>query len=116
MIAMSEEAMPLDAYARETLQRVPLADATLSLWAHVLAPPFMAQVFAEYRGRSFEDTLTFARFVELIGDALLTHDGSGHGKRASISAKTQELCEEGNGPPGQLALDFQGLLAGGPPQ
>jgi Transposase DDE domain len=77
MIAMSEEAMPLDAYARETLARVPLADATLSLWAHVLEPQFMAQVFAEYRGRSFEDTLTFARFVELIGDALLTHEGSG---------------------------------------
>ncbi len=37
----------------------------------------MGQVFAEYRGRSFEDTLTFARVVELIGDALLTHEGSG---------------------------------------
>jgi hypothetical protein len=77
MIAMSEEATPLDAYARETLHRLPLADATLSLWAHVLEPCFMAQVFAEYRGRSFEDTLTFARFVDLIGDALVTHEGSG---------------------------------------
>jgi len=77
MIAMSEEATPLDAYARETLHRLPLADATLSVWAHVLDPCFMAQVFAEYRGRSFEDTLTFARFVDLIGDALLTHEGSG---------------------------------------
>lgn len=77
MLAMSEEATPLDAYARETLARVPLADATLSLWAHVLEPPLLGQIFAEYRGRSFEDTLTFARFVELIGDALLTHEGSG---------------------------------------
>lgn len=77
MIAMSEEATPLEAYAQETLNRLPLADATLSLWAHVLEPRFMAQVFAEYRGRSFEDTLTVARFVELIGDALLTHEGSG---------------------------------------
>jgi hypothetical protein len=77
MIAMNEEATPLDAYARETLHRLPLADATLSLWAHVLEPDFMAQIFAQYRGRSFEDTLTFARFVDLIGDALLTHEGSG---------------------------------------
>jgi DDE family transposase len=77
MIAMDEEAIPLDAYARETLQRLPLADATLSLWAHVLEPSFLAQVFAAYRGRSFEDTLTFARFVDLIGEALLEHDGSG---------------------------------------
>src|SRR6266436_1887551 len=77
MIAVGEEATPVDAYARETLQRLPLADATLSLWAYVLEPLFLAQVFAEYRGRSFEDMLTFARFVDLIGDALLEHEGSG---------------------------------------
>jgi hypothetical protein len=77
MIAVDEEATPLDRYARETLQRLPLADATLSLWAYVLQPSFLAQVFAQYRGRSFEDTLTFARFVDLIGEALLEHAGSG---------------------------------------
>ena len=77
MIAAGEEATPLDAYARETLRRLPLADATLSLWAYVLEPLFLAQVFAQQRGRSFEDTLTFARFVDLIGDALLEHEGSG---------------------------------------
>ncbi len=68
---------PLDAYVRETLQRLPLADATLSLWAYGLPPAFLAQVFAEYRGRSFEETLSFARFVDLIGDALVEHEGSG---------------------------------------
>jgi Transposase DDE domain len=77
MIAVGEEATPLDAYARETLQRLPLADAAFSLWAYVLQPRFLAQVFAQYRGRSFEDTLTFARFVDLIGEALLEHEGSG---------------------------------------
>ena len=77
MIAEGTAERPLDAYARETLQRLPLADATLSLWAYVLQPTFLAQVFAEYRGRSFEDTLTFARFVDLIGDALVEHKGSG---------------------------------------
>jgi hypothetical protein len=77
MIARDEEATPLDAYTRETLHRLPLADAPLSLWAQVLEPTFMVQVFAQYRERSFEDTLTFARFVDLIGDALLTYEGSG---------------------------------------
>ena len=67
----------LDVYARETLQRLPLADASLSLWSFVLRPVFLAGVFACYRGRSFEDTLTFPVFVELIGDALLQHGGSG---------------------------------------
>ena len=76
MIAVGKQS-PLDAYARETLQRLPLADATLSLWAYVLQPSFLAQVFAQYQGRSFEDTLTFARFVDLIGDALLEHEGVG---------------------------------------
>jgi hypothetical protein len=77
MIAVGTAERPLDAYARETLQRLPLAAATLSLWAYVLQPTFLAQVFAEYRGRSFEETLSFARFVDLIGDALVEHQGSG---------------------------------------
>ena len=77
MIAEGAIEGPLEAYALDTLQRLPLADATLSLWAYVLQPTFLAQVFAEYRGRSYEDTLTFARFVDLIGDALVHHEGSG---------------------------------------
>ena len=77
MIAVGTPERPLDAYTLETLQRLPLADATLSLWAYVLQPTFLAQVFAQYHGRSYEDTLTFARFVDLIGDALLEHEGSG---------------------------------------
>jgi hypothetical protein len=77
MIAVGTDEQPLEAYARETLQRLPLADATLSLWAYVLQPTLLAQVFAEYRGRSCEETLTFARFVDLIGDALVAPQGSG---------------------------------------
>jgi hypothetical protein len=87
MIAVGEQETPLDAYARDTLQRLPLADATLSLWAYVLQPSFLAQVFAQYRGRSFEDTLTFARFVDLIGEALLEHEGSG--RQSFARAKEQ---------------------------
>jgi hypothetical protein len=77
MIAVGTEEQRLDEYARKTFQRLPLADATLSLWAYVLQPPFLAHVFATYRGRSFEETLSFARFVDLLGDALVNHEGSG---------------------------------------
>jgi hypothetical protein len=77
MVLTAGQETSLDAYTRETLQRLPLADATLALWSFVLQPVFLDRVFACYRGRSFEATLTFPVFVELIGDALLQHAGSG---------------------------------------
>jgi hypothetical protein len=42
MIALGTAERPLDTYARETLQRLPLADAALSLWADVLQPTFFS--------------------------------------------------------------------------
>ena len=87
MIAVGGQETAFDAYARETLQRLPLADATLSLWAFVLQPAFLDGVFLRYRGRSFEDTRRFAGFVELIGDALLQHAGSG--RQSFARAKEQ---------------------------
>ena len=57
MIAVEAAERPLDAYKLDTLQRLPLADATLSLWAYVLQPTFLAQVFAQHHGRSYELTL-----------------------------------------------------------
>jgi hypothetical protein len=89
MIAIGGQETRLDAYTRETLQRLPLADATLSLWAFVLQPVFLEEVFLRYRGRSFEDTLTFPVFVELIGEALLRHAGSG--RQSFARAKEQGL-------------------------
>ena len=77
MILAAGQETPLDAYAWETLNRLPLADATLSLWSFVLQPAFLDGVYQRHRGRSFENILTFATFVDLIGDALLHHDGSG---------------------------------------
>ena len=47
MIAVGDEETPVDAYARETLPRLPLADAALSLWAYVLQPAVLAQMFAQ---------------------------------------------------------------------
>jgi len=76
ILADGQEAAP-DAYAWETLSRLPLADAALALWSFVLQPSFLDGVFQRHRGRSFEEVLTFPLFVDLIGDALLHYDGSG---------------------------------------
>src|SRR5215510_15528729 len=112
MIAVGEEATPLDRYACETLQRLPLADATLSLWAYVLQPTFLAQVFAQYRGRSFEDTLTFARFVDLIGEALLEHEGSGRQSftRAQEHGTLATSSEAGYGKLRRVPLSLSGVF------
>ena len=64
-------------FEREVLQRLPLADAVLSLWAFVMDPTFLDGVFQRHRGRSFEQELKFPVFVELIADALVQHRGSG---------------------------------------
>lgn len=76
ILADGQETAP-DAYAWETLNRLPLADAALSLWSFVLQPAFLDGVFQRHRGRSYEEVLTFPTFVDLIGDALLHHGGSG---------------------------------------
>jgi hypothetical protein len=112
MIAADGQETSFEAYARETLQRLPLADATLSLWALVLQPAVLDGVFLRYRGRSFEDTLRFAVFVELMGDALRQH--AGRGRQSFARAKAQGALttsiEAGYGKlrrvPLQLSLGF----------
>jgi hypothetical protein len=89
MIAAGGQETAFDAYGRDTLHRLPLADATLSLGAFVLQPAFLEGVFLRYRGRSFEDTLHFAGFVELIGDALLQH--AGRGRQSFARAQEQGI-------------------------
>jgi hypothetical protein len=68
----------MDGFQSQVLARLPLADGVLSLLSWVLEPAFLDEVFAEHRGRSYEDTLTFPNMVSLIQDALLEHQGSGH--------------------------------------
>src|SRR5262249_39151055 len=71
-----EAQLPLERLAPLVVERTPLANATLSLWAYLLEPAALAAIFERYRGRSFEEGLSFAAFVELIPDALVLHKGS----------------------------------------
>lgn len=62
----------------ESLQRMPLAEAVLTLWRHVADEAALQEVFERYRGRCYEKVISFGLVVQLISDALLEHAGSGH--------------------------------------
>lgn len=72
----SAPVVPREQFVRQVLQELPLADAVLSLGAYVLQPSFLDALFERHRGRSYQDTLTFPNFVQLLSDALLQHGGS----------------------------------------
>lgn len=71
------EVLPISLDPRQLLHRLPLADALLNLMAYVLSPDTLDAIFRTHRGRSFEHLLSFPTLVQLVGDALLQHNGSG---------------------------------------
>jgi len=66
----------MDGFSRQVLERLPLADAALTMWSYVLQDEFLDRVFNENRGRCYEVTLRFPDVVRVIGDALLEYEGS----------------------------------------
>lgn len=77
MIVRGQLGVSVNAFEVEALRRAPLAEAVLSMWAHVMDPEFLSGVFERHRGRSYEGVWTFSALVEWIADALLQHRGSG---------------------------------------
>jgi hypothetical protein len=67
----------MDGFDKEVLRRVPLAHATLSLFAYALNEPFLDDLFRKYRRRGYDRLLKFPTFVGLIRDALVIHKGHG---------------------------------------
>lgn len=65
-------------FEREACLRLPLAEASLRLLDFVTQDEFLAELFRQHRGASYEKVIGFPLFVHLIADALLEHDGSGH--------------------------------------
>jgi hypothetical protein len=64
-------------FSRTVLARLPLAEAVLSLWLWITAKSPLDDLFQQYRGRCYENKISFALIVQLIADALLQHGGSG---------------------------------------
>jgi hypothetical protein len=61
--------------AHEVCTRLPLAEATLRLLDGITHDDFLDHVFDRYRGRSYEEEISFPTFVHLIADAPLEQDG-----------------------------------------
>jgi hypothetical protein len=82
-------------FFRETVRRLPLADAVLHLLGYALHRDFLAACFDEHRGQCYEDTLSFPKLVEILTDALLVHEGSA--RQALLQAQKQAtlpVCKE----------------------
>lgn len=65
-------------FDREVLSRLPLAEAVLSLWQFVCDDEHLDILYNRHRGSTYEKKITFPLMVDLVGDALLEPDGSGH--------------------------------------
>lgn len=82
-------------FFREVLARLPLADAVFHLLGFALNETFLADCFQKHRGHCYEDTLSFAKLVEIVTDALLVHQGSA--RRALLAAQKNDqlpTCKE----------------------
>ncbi len=66
-----------EAFDRAVLERLPLAEATLQLWAWVANDRHLDDLFERLRGRQYTRDLSFPLVVQLIQDALVQHHGSG---------------------------------------
>jgi hypothetical protein len=65
-------------FDREVLSRLPLAEAVLSLWQFVCDDEHLDLLYDRHRGGTYEKKITFPLMVQLIRDALLEPEGSGH--------------------------------------
>jgi hypothetical protein len=82
-------------FFRETLQRLPLADAVFHLLGYALHDSFLSACYEKHRGHGYEDILSFAKLVEIMTDALLVHQGSA--RQALLEAQKNEtlpICKE----------------------
>src|SRR5436190_3150163 len=65
-----------DDFDARVLARLPLAQAVLELFDHVLDDGLCDAAFDEFRGRCYQDALTFPTVVRVVRDALVLHEGS----------------------------------------
>jgi Transposase DDE domain len=68
----------MQAFERQVCHQLPLADAVYRLLDFVTDDAFLDEVYARHRGASYQDVITFPRFVPLIAGALLQRDASAH--------------------------------------
>jgi hypothetical protein len=67
----------MDGFNLELLNRLPLAEATWTLFRFAANDAVLEEIFEQNRGRAYSSQLTFSTLVDLLGNALLVHGGSG---------------------------------------
>lgn len=82
------------AFTREVLSRLPLAESFYTLWSHTATDEVLTELFDCYRGRCYEDQLTFVELVSILVDALTRYQGSGNQAIADALAR-QQLSTKG---------------------
>ena len=65
-------------FDREVLSRLPLAEAVLSLWLFVCNDQHLDRLYDRHRGATYQKQITFPLIAQLVREALLQPDGSGH--------------------------------------
>lgn len=103
-------------FARDVLNRLPLAEGALSLWRWVCADEPLADLFERHRGACYQDKIAFPTLVALMRDALLEHDGSGRKsfQRGRECGALAASVEAAYGKLGRLPLALsEAFLAGG---
>jgi hypothetical protein len=106
----------MDDFQQELLARLPLTQAVMTLFSHVLDEPFLNRVYEQHRGRCYEKVLSFAQLVYLIRDALLEHEGSANQSfaRAAEAGELPVAIQNGYGKLARLPVELSvGLLGQG---
>jgi len=93
---------PQPSFALDALARLPLAEAFYTLWAYLATDDTLDALFAQHRGRCYEDQLRFPELVEVLAAALTRYHGSG--RRAIADAlNRQQLSTQCRAVYGKLA-------------
>jgi len=80
-------------FALQVLERLPLAEAFYQLWAFLATDSVLEPLFDQYRGRCYQDQLTFAELVAVLADALTRYHGSGHRAFTQAARRQQLPCQ-----------------------
>lgn len=96
----------MDAMDTKAWQRVPLAEAVLTLWRFVADDEQLERLFDEHRGRCYTKVLEFRTLVHLVNDALVMYRGSGRASfdRAAESGELPVSVRAAFGKLGRLPL------------
>lgn len=85
----------MDQFQRKVLDRLPLAEAVLTVLQYVWREEDLRRLFDQHRGTGSEVSVTFAQLVELVVNAILEHQGSG--RQSFDLARSEGRLEATNG-------------------